>query len=234
MVVGASGTFDVNGRTETVATISGSGAITLGAGTLTAGGTGDTSYSGVMSGTNGNFTKQGSGTLTLSGNNSHTGALTISAGTIAISEANDLAPATLTLSGGTLSATETLDLATSRPFALASGTSSSISVASGKQLGIAGVISGSDCHQHLHGKFDRVVGNADGRSRGDRRFARHHHDCEQRNVGVQPIRYLHALDGSVRQRRSHAVGHRHAGALGQQHLHRHDSRIRRHPATRRC
>ncbi|MFM8507025.1 MAG: beta strand repeat-containing protein, partial [Actinomycetota bacterium] len=67
VIVGASGTFDVNGLTETVASVSGSGAITLGSGTLIAGSAGDTSYSGVMSGTNGNFTKQGSGTLTMSG-----------------------------------------------------------------------------------------------------------------------------------------------------------------------
>jgi autotransporter-associated beta strand protein len=57
------------------------GNITLGANTLTAGGPGNLTQSGVIAGTGG-LTKDGSGTLTLSGNNTYSGATTVSAGTL--------------------------------------------------------------------------------------------------------------------------------------------------------
>ncbi|NDF56151.1 MAG: transporter, partial [Proteobacteria bacterium] len=77
-------TFDLNDITDTVGSIAGAGSITLGSGTLTAGGdTSSTTFSGVISETGG-FTKAGSGTLTLTGSNTFTGTLTISAGTVSV------------------------------------------------------------------------------------------------------------------------------------------------------
>ncbi|NBT56811.1 MAG: hypothetical protein EBT05_18715, partial [Betaproteobacteria bacterium] len=64
---------------------------------------GNSSYSGVISGS-GSVTKLGAGALTLSGTNTYTGGTTVSAGTLALGASNVL-PSTgaLTVSGGTLS-----------------------------------------------------------------------------------------------------------------------------------
>ncbi|MDD2237451.1 MAG: autotransporter-associated beta strand repeat-containing protein, partial [Kiritimatiellae bacterium] len=86
--VGASGTFDLANNNETVGSLAGAGSVTLGSGTLTAGGLGtSTEYEGVMSGS-GNFTKTGAGTLTLSGDNSYEGDTTVSVGTLALGAAD--------------------------------------------------------------------------------------------------------------------------------------------------
>ena len=69
---------------DTVASIAGAGSITLGSNTLTSGGSdASTTFSGVISGTNGNIIKAGTGTA-LTGNNSYTGSTTISAGLLKI------------------------------------------------------------------------------------------------------------------------------------------------------
>ncbi len=76
-----SGTYDVD-ASDTIQSLSGSGAVAIASGqTLTTGDAGNDTISGVISGA-GNLTKQGAGTLTLSGNNTFTGDLTISAGTV--------------------------------------------------------------------------------------------------------------------------------------------------------
>jgi len=75
-------TLQLAAADETVGSIAGSGAIALGAFTLTSGGTGaSTAFSGVISGTGG-LVKTGSGTLTLSGANTYSGGTTVSAGTL--------------------------------------------------------------------------------------------------------------------------------------------------------
>lgn len=75
----AAGTTLTLSAAEAIGALSGAGTVTLGAHTLTVSQTADTTFSGVIGGTGG-LTKQGSGTLTLSGNNTHTGATTIGAG----------------------------------------------------------------------------------------------------------------------------------------------------------
>ncbi len=100
VTVATGATFDVNDRTQAVATIAGAGAIDLGSGALSTTGTGSTTYSGTMSGT-GTFTKAGSGTLTLSGTNTYTGATTIQEGTLQLGASNVLANGTaVTVSSG--------------------------------------------------------------------------------------------------------------------------------------
>lgn len=76
-------TLDLVGFDQTVNNISGDGNIALGTATLTANNTGLTSYGGAISGA-GALVKTGAGTLTLRGNNSHTGGTTIAAGAIQV------------------------------------------------------------------------------------------------------------------------------------------------------
>ena len=91
--VAGGATFDLNNFAETVGSIAGAGTITLGSGTLTAGGDGtSTTYSGAIGGTGG-LTKAGAGVMTLSGANTYTGATTINAGTLRASGGNAIADA---------------------------------------------------------------------------------------------------------------------------------------------
>ena len=70
----------------TSGSIEGAGNYVLGANTLTTGSLNtSTQVDGVISGTGGGLTKVGTGTLTLTGTNTYTGATTISAGTLALS-----------------------------------------------------------------------------------------------------------------------------------------------------
>ncbi|WP_204561551.1 autotransporter-associated beta strand repeat-containing protein, partial [Azospirillum palustre] len=104
--VGANGTLNLSAN-ETIGSLSGSGAVTLGGYTLTTGGANsDTTFSGVLSGTGG-LTKTGSGTLTLTGANSYTGSTTVSAGTLAASGSGTVGSgsAVTVASGATLSST---------------------------------------------------------------------------------------------------------------------------------
>jgi len=69
--------------------------------------TGASEIAGMISGTGVTLTKAGAGTLTLSGNNSYTGATTVSAGTLAVSHSNALGT---TDSGTTISNGATLSI----------------------------------------------------------------------------------------------------------------------------
>lgn len=101
--VASGATFNLNNFSDTVGSLAGSSgsAVTLGSGTLTAGGDNtSTTFAGVASGTGG-LTKTGTGTLTLSGANTFTGSLNVSGGTVGLGASNVLAnTATLALNGG--------------------------------------------------------------------------------------------------------------------------------------
>jgi autotransporter-associated beta strand protein len=88
-VTNAGGTVDISGLTSggmTSGSIEGAGNYVLGANTLTTGSLNtSTQVDGVISGASGGLTKVGTGTLTLTGTNTYTGATMISAGTLAIS-----------------------------------------------------------------------------------------------------------------------------------------------------
>jgi fibronectin-binding autotransporter adhesin len=124
------------------------GAIDTGGFTLTAGGSGNSTYSGVISGA-GSVTKTGAGILTLGGTNTFTGVVQVAAGTLRIAQDANLgaAPAAATtgaivLDGGTLRATNTFTLNTNRGIALgASG--GTISIASGQTVTYGGIMAGS-------------------------------------------------------------------------------------------
>ncbi|MDH4986713.1 autotransporter-associated beta strand repeat-containing protein [Aminobacter anthyllidis] len=90
----ASGTeLDLDGFDQVIGSLAGAGTVALGAGTLTTGGNNDwTDFSGVINGTGG-LTKKGSGTFTLSGANTYSGATRIDAGTLKAGAANTIAAA---------------------------------------------------------------------------------------------------------------------------------------------
>jgi autotransporter-associated beta strand protein len=80
-----SGTFNLAGFTETIGDLSGSAGtfVTLGSGALTVGtATASTTFAGVISGSGGSLTKQGTGTFILTGANSYSGGTLISVGTL--------------------------------------------------------------------------------------------------------------------------------------------------------
>jgi autotransporter-associated beta strand protein len=66
-----------------------------------------------VSGQTGSLTKQGSGTLTLSGNNSYTGGTTVAAGTLVAGTAGALSTGSVSLNGGALELSSTLTLGAS-------------------------------------------------------------------------------------------------------------------------
>jgi fibronectin-binding autotransporter adhesin len=83
VTIASSGLFDLNDITESVASISGSGRIDLGAGILGINGGASTRYSGLIVGTGG-LSKTGLGTLLLTGNNTYSGQTLISDGTLLV------------------------------------------------------------------------------------------------------------------------------------------------------
>src|SRR6202035_757254 len=89
----AGAAFDISaGGNQTLGDLSGVGgtAVNLGANTLTEGTGNSTIFAGVISGTGG-LTKNGGGTLTLTGNDAFTGATVINAGTLAIGAGGSIA-----------------------------------------------------------------------------------------------------------------------------------------------
>ena len=85
LTVNAGGTFDLDGLTETVGSVDGVGTVEINAGQFNVGGNNaSTTFAGQFTGTNGKVTKQGTGTLTLTGASVQTGLTTVSAGTLLV------------------------------------------------------------------------------------------------------------------------------------------------------
>ena len=98
MTIDAGGTYDLNGGTQTLASIAGEGSITLGPGTLTVNSTANVAYAGPISGSGGSLVFNGANKLTLSGANSFTGATTVNGGTLEGSSAS--LPSAIALASG--------------------------------------------------------------------------------------------------------------------------------------
>lgn len=105
--VSSGATFDLNNTSQTIGSIAGGGNVTLGSGTLTAGGdNSSTSVSGVISGIGGGLIKTGTGVLNLIGANVYSGPTTVSAGTLAIN--GSITSDTTVNSGAVLGGTGTI------------------------------------------------------------------------------------------------------------------------------
>ncbi len=115
--VANSGNLTIGGN-KTIDSMTGAGTTTLGSYTLTIGDASNTSgtYSGIASGTGG-ITKAGTGTLTLSGGNTYTGATSVTAGILQLSATGALGNGTNNTSGVTVSNLAALDLNGTTPTA---------------------------------------------------------------------------------------------------------------------
>jgi autotransporter-associated beta strand protein len=114
--VAASALLHLNNLNQAVGSLAGAGSVTLGTGTLDAGGSNaSTTFSGAISGSGG-LTKSGSGTFTLSGSgNDYSGATSVSAGTLLVNGqitgvGSNVAVANIATLGGGGSIARTIDV----------------------------------------------------------------------------------------------------------------------------
>ena len=143
VLVGAASTLDVRGGEASIGSLSGSGTVT----SYQTGGTADLTvneslaqaFSGTVTDQFGSYaavalTKEGSGTLTLSGDNSFSGGMDVEAGTLRLGNPDALGGGVLTVNGGTLdlygnSATVT-DLTSTNSTGVVTNTSATLAVLS--------------------------------------------------------------------------------------------------------
>ncbi len=125
--IASGSTLDLNGHAASVASLDGSGSVTLGAANLTVAPTTGTSFAGTISG-QGGLVVAGTGTLTLTGSQNYTGTTAITSGTLALGSDASLASTFIQVGGGA-----TLDV---------SGVGGGFSLGTGQALGGTGSIAG--------------------------------------------------------------------------------------------
>ncbi len=148
-----SGTYDINGFAQQVASVTGSGIVTDSstAANFTVNNSGADTFAGTLTGSLA-LIKQNSGTLTLSGVNTYSGKTTINGGTLAIAADSGLGTApgsplanSITFGGGILEATASFTLNANRGITLSSGgTGGTIFVDPTKTLTYNGIIAGAN------------------------------------------------------------------------------------------
>ena len=158
LTVSSGAKLDLAAYNATVGSLAGGGTIDLSTAsaskTLTVGDSSSTTFSGVIqdsgSGSSLGLTKQGSGTLTLSGTNSYQGATTINAGSISIAQESNLGAnpsasnaAQLTLNGGTLATTATFSITDTNRGVTLGSSGGTFNVANATTLTVNSVITGS-------------------------------------------------------------------------------------------
>ena len=144
LVMSGSGGFDLNGTSQTVASLSSSATTTQlilsSGGVLTTNGNASTTFAGSISG-NGGLVKAGTGTLGLTGSNNGNflGSTTINAGTLQATNGSSLGSGLLTLNNGTFQASGSFGM--SGPVSLGNA-NSTISVDPAQVLTLTGSIGG--------------------------------------------------------------------------------------------
>lgn len=111
VTVNSSGQFDLNGKNDVIGSLAGSGAVTMGIGQLTVGlNNSSTIFSGVISGFGlpGGFSKTGTGSLTLLGNNTYAGSTIVSNGKLLINGIQTNTSYISVVGNGTLGGTGTV------------------------------------------------------------------------------------------------------------------------------
>lgn len=134
-------TLALNGYSQTIGSLAGAGNVALGNAILATGGNGtSTTFSGAISGSGGELTKFGGGTLVLSGDNTYSGGTTVFSGTLSVASSSNLGSGGLALfNGATLAITGDSTFGNGVTLAAADP---SISVASGVTATWSGVIAG--------------------------------------------------------------------------------------------
>ncbi|MFM2068257.1 MAG: hypothetical protein RLZZ584_3166, partial [Pseudomonadota bacterium] len=135
-------------------TATGTASVDLGSHTLRVNTTPDTlatTFSGVISGVDGQLTKTGAGSLTLGGVNTYTGSTTVSAGELALGTSNALNSAsTLVVNGGTLNLGSN------------SSTVAGVSLQGGTLTGTSGVLASASAFDVRSGTVDAILDGASG------------------------------------------------------------------------
>jgi autotransporter-associated beta strand protein len=109
------------GADNEIATLNGTGTVSIAAGTLTINSSSNSSLSGLLTGS-GALTKNGSGTLTLSGDNTLSGSVSLVAGTLALGHNNALGTGSLTIGkASTIQSADASDLTISNALGDVSG-----------------------------------------------------------------------------------------------------------------
>lgn len=142
VIVGNAATFDLDGVSDQVSSITGDGTIRLGGGTLTVGEESDETR--IFSGTiteEGSLVKRGGHELVLTGNNTYTGSTTLREGTLRIANNSQLGDGSLIFHDGTLRVVDSIN--NSRLMSISGSGTATIDVIGNQVFTQAAAINGS-------------------------------------------------------------------------------------------